>query len=195
MSTDVNHILLIDNYDSFTYNLVELLRQITSKDPVVIKNDQLEINQIANYHKIILSPGPGLPDDAGMLCQVIETYYKSKSILGICLGHQALNIVGGGTLKQLQTVYHGLGTKLHIVQSDPIFEETDLEDIYVGRYHSWAIDELAQEYEVLATDGHDEIMVIRHNKYDLYGLQFHPESILTPYGKGMLTNWLYKNSR
>ncbi len=183
-------VLLIDNYDSFSYNLVECLRQISSIAPKVIKNDALCPRLIAKYQKVILSPGPGLPVHSGQLCSFIKEYYKSKSILGICLGHQAINEVLGGTLKQLRSVYHGLSTGIYIEQPDILFDSIEERRIFVGRYHSWVIDRPAQDIVVTARDAEGHIMAFCHKKYQLYGVQFHPESILTPYGKTILANWL-----
>lgn len=185
------NILIIDNYDSFTYNIVQLIRRVSGQNPDVKRNDQFTINDIAGYHKVILSPGPGLPKDAGLMPEMIKQYAQSKSILGICLGHQAIAEAYGGQLTNMSNVCHGIASDLQIKTQDNLFD--GLPDIISGaRYHSWIIDKatLPDALEVLMEDDQGHIMAIRHKRYDLKGLQFHPESILTPLGEKIIANWI-----
>ena len=184
-------ILVIDNYDSFTYNLVHYLEDLDC-EVTVKRNDQLTLEEIEPFDKIVLSPGPGIPDEAGLLKPIIEKYAPTKSILGVCLGQQAIGEVFGGKLTNLDTVYHGVATKVTItVDNEPIFKNIE-NTIDVGRYHSWVVDEktLPEELEATSFDENGQIMSLRHKKYDVKGVQFHPESVLTPQGKQMLKNWL-----
>lgn len=185
------NIVIIDNYDSFTYNLVALVHEVSGKRPEVIRNDQFELEEISRFDKIILSPGPGLPSEAGLQEEVIRTYAKSKSILGVCLGHQAIGEVFGSKLKNIRKVFHGIATPIEHDASEPMFDGLP-ETFEVGRYHSWVIDEenISDELEVTARDEEGLIMAIRHKNYDVKGVQFHPESILTPDGKTILNNWI-----
>lgn len=186
-------ILVFDNYDSFTYNLVHLVEKITHEKVDVYRNDQIALEKVKDYDKIILSPGPGIPEEAGLLLPLIKEYASTKSILGVCLGHQAIGEAFGGSLINLSTVYHGVATPIQIdrkMKSD-LFQ--DLPDtIEVGRYHSWIIDEknFPEELEITARDENDYIMALQHRKYDVQGVQFHPESILTPDGEKIMRNWL-----
>tara|TARA_X000000368_G_C23040554_1_gene716659 strand:+ start:1588 stop:2151 length:564 start_codon:yes stop_codon:yes gene_type:complete len=182
-------IIVIDNYDSFTYNLVHYLEEL--KCQVTVKrNDQIDIKEIEKFDKIVLSPGPGIPDEAGLLKEIILSYYNSKSILGVCLGHQAIAEVFNGELVNLKTVYHGVATEINIVKEDPLFDNLPT-PLKVGRYHSWVVKEpLPEKLEALAYDQNGQIMALRHKIYDLRGVQFHPESILTEHGKALLKNWL-----
>lgn len=185
-------ILVIDNYDSFTYNLVHYLEAFDC-DVTIIRNDELDIDEVANYDKIVLSPGPGVPNDAGLLKTVIQTYAKSKSILGVCLGQQAIAEVFGGSIINLQKVYHGVATNVNIVvENEPLFEGLE-STIQVGRYHSWSVNpkDLPAVLEVTATDDAGNIMALRHTHLDVKGVQFHPESVLTPHGKQLIKNWIY----
>lgn len=185
-------IFVLDNYDSFTYNLVEAIRIITGSPITVRRNDKFDIKEIEGFDKIILSPGPGIPDEAGMLKQVIETYKATKSILGICLGMQAIGEVCGAKLINLPRVFHGVTTPVKITdRADVIFQGME-EVIDVGRYHSWAIDpeSLPGELKITALDYEGIPMAVSHKVYNLKGLQFHPESIMTRQGNAMLTNWL-----
>lgn len=188
-------ILVFDNYDSFTYNLVHLVEKITHTKVEVYRNDQIAMEKIKDYDKIILSPGPGIPEEAGMLLPLIKEYAGSKSILGVCLGHQAIGEAFGGALTNLSTVYHGVATPIIIDQEkkSPLFEGMD-ETFEVGRYHSWIINEdnFPVELEVTARDENNYIMALQHKKYDVQGVQFHPESVLTPMGETILRNWLKK---
>lgn len=185
-------IALIDNYDSFTYNLYHLLREL-DVDVTVYRNDQFELNDLALYDKILLSPGPGIPSEAGLLTQVIKEYAGKKPILGICLGEQAIGEVFGGTLINLSEVFHGVQTPAHIITDDYIFKGLP-NDIVVGRYHSWVVDAktLPDTLEIISTSDEGQIMALRHKTYDIHGIQFHPESILTPQGKVMISNWINK---
>lgn len=190
----MSKILVFDNYDSFTYNLVHLVEKILHTKVDVCKNDQCNLEEIEAYDQIILSPGPGLPIEAGMLIPVIKHFAASKKILGVCLGHQAIGEAFGAKLKNLQTVFHGVGHPIHINEPiDPIFEGLSQMEL-VGRYHSWVIadDNLPTELTITARDLQGNIMAIRHQQYNLCGVQFHPESILTPSGEKMMRNWLFQ---
>ena len=185
-------ILVFDNYDSFTYNLVHLVKKIVN-DPVdVFRNDQIPLENVSTYDKIILSPGPGIPEEAGLLIPLIKEYAPSKSILGVCLGHQAIGEAFGGSLINLSTVYHGVSTDCNLSAAPgPLFKGLNPK-FKVGRYHSWIIDEetFPEELEVTARDDNNYIMALRHRSYDVQGVQFHPESVLTPDGEIILRNWL-----
>ncbi|MBO4805326.1 MAG: aminodeoxychorismate/anthranilate synthase component II [Paludibacteraceae bacterium] len=185
-------VALIDNYDSFTYNLYHLLREL-EVEVTVYRNDQFRLEELQEFDKILLSPGPGIPSEAGLLMQVIKEYANSKPILGICLGEQAIGESFGGTLINLSEVFHGIQTPAHIVASDYIFEGLS-KDILVGRYHSWVVDadSLPACLEITATSDEGQIMALRHKDLDVRGIQFHPESILTPDGKKMIQNWINK---
>ncbi|MDO1511869.1 aminodeoxychorismate/anthranilate synthase component II [Maribacter confluentis] len=182
-------ILVIDNYDSFTYNLVHYLEELGC-EVIVKRNDQLTLDEVDAFQKIVLSPGPGIPDEAGLLKQIIATYAPTKSIFGVCLGQQAIAEVFGGTLINMDEVYHGIATKINITKEDLIF--TDMpKEIEVGRYHSWVVNaNLPNELEATSVDENGQVMSLRHKKYDVRAVQFHPESVLTPQGKKMLENWL-----
>ncbi|NNK30682.1 MAG: aminodeoxychorismate/anthranilate synthase component II [Flavobacteriaceae bacterium] len=185
----MKRVLVIDNYDSFTYNLVHYLEELGA-EVVVKRNDQLELSEIAPFEKIVLSPGPGIPDEAGLLKDIIAAYAEEKSIFGVCLGQQAIAEVFGGKLINLDNVYHGIATEVHITMADSIFEGLPKE-IPVGRYHSWVVDpELPACLEATSYDTQGQLMSLRHREYDVKGVQFHPESILTPHGKQILENWL-----
>lgn len=183
-------IVVIDNYDSFTYNLVHYLEDLGAI-VTVFRNDEFELNELEVFDKIVLSPGPGIPDEAGLLKEVIKTYAKTKSILGICLGMQAIGEVFGGTLINLEKVYHGVASKITIIENDTIFNNLPNE-IEVGRYHSWVIsnDNFPQNLIITSVDENKNFMSVKHSVYDVRGVQFHPESILTPDGKKILENWL-----
>lgn len=184
-------ILLIDNYDSFTYNLSLLVKSITGAHPVVLRNDKIDMEALQQYDKIMLSPGPGIPTEAGQLLDVIKYYAASKSILGVCLGHQAIGQAFGATLENMSRVYHGIATNIYTCREDLVFDGLG-NDIDVGRYHSWVVsaDNFPAQLEVTAKDEAGYIMALRHRQYDVRGLQFHPESILTPMGRTMIMNWL-----
>ncbi len=189
-------ILVFDNYDSFTYNLVHLVEKITHTRVDVYRNDQLPLEQVAGYDKIILSPGPGIPEEAGLLLPLIKAYAATKSILGVCLGHQAIGEAFGGKLTNLSTVYHGVATEIITGEkskliSSPLFD--GLPDRFlVGRYHSWIVSEesFPDELEITARDEQGYIMALQHKTYDVQGVQFHPESVLTPVGEQIMRNWL-----
>lgn len=184
-------LLVLDNYDSFTYNLVHLIEKIADVDLEVFRNDKIEIKRITEYDKVVLSPGPGIPEEAGILNEVIKTHYKNIPMLGVCLGHQAMGDVFDGTLVNLDRVHHGVATQIEVVKEDYIF--TGLPKAFnVGRYHSWVIESLGDQssFDVTAIDEAGEIMAIAHKDYDLRGVQFHPESILTEYGEELMKNWL-----
>ena len=183
-------VLVIDNYDSFTYNLVHYLEDLNC-DVTVVRNDKLELEDVAPFNKIVLSPGPGIPDEAGLLKAIIEKYAPTKSILGVCLGQQAIGEVFGGSLINLDEVYHGVATNVTIsVDDEYIFNGLD-KNIEVGRYHSWVVNaNLPESLEATSFDANGQIMSLRHKIYDVRGVQYHPESVLTPDGKKILKNWV-----
>ncbi len=182
-------VLMIDNYDSFTYNLVHYLEELGC-EVVVKRNDQLTLEEVEPFENIVLSPGPGIPDEAGLLKPIIKKYGPTKRILGVCLGQQAIAEVFGGTLVNLDQVYHGIATPITITGEDHIFEGIPKE-IQVGRYHSWVVDtNLPDDLMATSFDENGQIMSLKHKTYDVRGVQFHPESVLTPHGKQMLKNWL-----
>ena len=185
-------ILVFDNYDSFTYNLVHLVEKILHLKVDVYRNDEISLEKVKEYDKIILSPGPGIPSEAGLLLPLIKEYAASKSILGVCLGHQAIGEAFGGTLINLDTVFHGIATPIKIINENaPILQGLE-QKVEVGRYHSWIIDRknFPEELEITAVDENDYIMALQHKKYDVQGVQFHPESVLTPCGERIMRNWL-----
>ena len=196
----MQRILVFDNYDSFTYNLVHLVEKILHQKTEVFRNDEIPLEQVAEFDKIILSPGPGIPEEAGLLLPLINAYASSKSILGVCLGHQAIGQAFGGILRNLDTVYHGLATKIFLEKDlQPSVHHNDWyqglpEDPEVGRYHSWVVspENFPAELEITSRDANGYIMSLRHRTYDVQGVQFHPESILTPSGEQMMRNWLDK---
>ncbi|MEM1001752.1 MAG: aminodeoxychorismate/anthranilate synthase component II [Bacteroidota bacterium] len=183
-------VLVIDNYDSFTYNLVHYLQDLACEVEVK-RNDKLELEDIEAFDKILLSPGPGIPDEAGLLKEIITKYADSKSILGVCLGQQAIAEVFGGSIVNLDTVYHGVATTVTLTDViDPLFK--GLKDSFeVGRYHSWVVDnDLPEVLEVTSHDNNGQIMSLKHKILDVKGVQYHPESVLTPNGKKILENWI-----
>jgi anthranilate synthase component 2 len=184
-------ILIFDNYDSFTYNLVHLVKELGFTDVDVYRNDKIALEDIAKYDKIILSPGPGIPSEAGLLLPLIKEYAGKKPILGVCLGHQAIGEAFGAKLSNLEDVYHGVATKIEVIKPDYLFEGLDRE-LEVGRYHSWIVDKegLPGCIEVTAVDNNGQIMALRHKEYDIHGVQFHPESVLTPAGEIIVKNFL-----
>jgi anthranilate synthase component 2 len=191
-------ILVFDNYDSFTYNLVHLVEKIMHEKAEVYRNDEIPLEKVNEYDKIILSPGPGIPQEAGLLLSLIKEYASSKSILGVCLGHQAIGEAFGGKLVNLSTVYHGVATPVKIMNRNSLlishhslFEGLP-DTIEAGRYHSWIVSDenFPDELEVTARDDNNYIMALQHKKYDVQGVQFHPESVLTPLGENILMNWL-----
>lgn len=185
-------ILVFDNYDSFTYNLVHLVEKIIDGKVDVYRNDKIALEKVANYDKIILSPGPGIPEEAGLLLPLIKEYASSKSILGVCLGHQAIGQAFGGKLTNLSSVFHGVATSCTLSDvKSPLF--TDMPRcLEIGRYHSWVVDKegFPNELEITAEDDNGFIMGLQHKNYDVQGVQFHPESVLTPMGDKILRNWL-----
>lgn len=183
-------IVIIDNYDSFTYNLSHLLKELGAEVDVV-RNDKFELKDLEQYDKIVLSPGPGIPSEAGLLLDVIRTYAGRKPILGVCLGHQAMGEVFGASLENLKEVYHGVQTEGTQLGNDYIFEGLP-ERVMMGRYHSWVVakDSVPECLEVTAMSDDGEIMAMRHRQYDIHGIQFHPESVLTPEGKTIVGNFL-----
>jgi anthranilate synthase component II len=186
-------LLVFDNYDSFTYNLVHLVKQVDEAiDVDVYRNDEMPLEKVKDYDKIILSPGPGIPSEAGQLLALIREYAASKSILGVCLGHQAIGEVFGGKLVNLSTVYHGVALNCQLqVAGSQLFRGLPNE-ISVGRYHSWVVstEGFPEDLEITATDDNGYIMALQHKTYDIQGVQFHPESVLTPDGETILRNWL-----
>ena len=189
-------ILIFDNYDSFTYNLVHVVEKIIHGKVDVFRNDKIALEKINDYDKIILSPGPGLPNESGLLLPLIKEYASSKSILGVCLGHQAIGEVFGGNLINLSTVYHGVATNIEIKNErtpskNDVFNNLPGE-MEVGRYHSWIVskEDFPEVLEITAEDAKGYIMALRHKTYDVQGVQFHPESVLTPLGEKMMRNWL-----
>ena len=187
-------ILVVDNYDSFVFNLVHILYNIGVDEVEVLKNDKIDLESINNFDKILLSPGPGIPKEAGLMPEIIKRFASSKSILGICLGHQAIAESFGGSLINMQTPLHGVASALTITQEDYLFDGIS-SGINVGHYHSWIVDnKLPDTLEVLASDESGNIMALRHKEYDVRGLQFHPESVLTESGIAMIANWLKGNS-
>ena len=183
-------VVIIDNYDSFTYNLAHLVKQLGAKVEV-FRNDQFTLNQLERFTKIILSPGPGIPEEAGLLMDVIRTYAGRKPMLGVCLGHQAIAEVFGGKLVNLKEVYHGIATEGTQFGNDPIFSGLP-KRIVMGRYHSWVVDRAGFPdcLEVTAMSDDGQIMALRHRNYNIHGIQFHPESVLTPEGATIVRNWL-----
>jgi anthranilate synthase component 2 len=184
-------ILLLDNYDSFTYNLLHVVKELGATDVEVIRNDQIALDEVERFDKIILSPGPGIPEEAGLLLPIIKRYAPTKSILGVCLGHQAIGQAFGGILENLKEVHHGVQTPVQIIKEDVLFSDLKNE-ILVGRYHSWIVSrkDFPSCLEVTAESSEGEIMALRHKEYKVYGIQFHPESVLTPQGKTIIKNFL-----
>lgn len=184
------NVLVFDNYDSFTYNLVHLVEKILPVQVDVFRNDQIALEDIKRYDKIILSPGPGIPSEAGLLLPLIREYASTKSILGVCLGHQAIGEAFGAKLVNLSTVYHGVATDCRLSEECELFEGLPA-NISVGRYHSWIVsrEDFPVELEVTAEDSNGQIMALQHRKFDVRGVQFHPESVLTPDGEKIVRNW------
>lgn len=186
-------LLVFDNYDSFTYNLVHALRKLGVTDMEIHRNDQISLEEIERFDKIVLSPGPGLPAESGILLELIRKYAPTKSILGVCLGQQAIAEAFGGSLLNLSEVYHGISSIVRVTAPDRLFEGLP-ESLEVGRYHSWVVDPstLPSDLQVTALDDAGMIMALAHQHFDVRGVQFHPESVLTPRGEDMLHNWLTK---
>ena len=194
----MKRLLVLDNYDSFTYNLVHLAKEILGETVDVYRNDAITLDEVATYDRILLSPGPGIPEEAGILLPLIKTFAPTKSLFGVCLGHQAIGEVFGGSLTNLDKVYHGVATHIELcpdlgfsVNRNDWFMGSQ-NKLEVGRYHSWIVSRqnFPSELEATALDEQGMIMALRHRSYDVQGVQFHPESVLTPNGKKMLENWL-----
>ncbi|MBP3230054.1 MAG: aminodeoxychorismate/anthranilate synthase component II [Prevotella sp.] len=183
-------IVIIDNYDSFTYNLSHLVKELGA-DVTVLRNDQFTLPQLQPFDRIILSPGPGIPSEAGLLLDVIRTYAGHKPMLGVCLGHQAIGEVFGAQLVNLSEVFHGVATEGTQLGNDPIFAGLPRR-ITMGRYHSWVVEKesLPDTLEITALSDEGQIMALRHRSYNIHGIQFHPESVLTPQGRGIVRNWM-----
>ena len=184
-------LLVLDNYDSFTYNLVHLLREIGT-DLDVFRNDKIDLEQVSNYDKILLSPGPSLPKEAGIMPQLIEHYASQKNILGVCLGHQAIGEAFGASLSNLSEVQHGVATNVQSIVQENLFLNLP-EKFKVGRYHSWVVEKESLKntpLQIIAEDEQGFVMALKHQSYQVWGLQFHPESILTEFGREILVNWL-----
>lgn len=184
-------IIIIDNYDSFTFNLSHLVKQLGA-ECAAVRNDQFTLTDLEPYDKIILSPGPGIPSEAGLLLDVIRTYAGRKPMLGVCLGHQAIGEAFGARLENLSDVFHGVQTPIHLTASDTLFEGLPASGLQVGRYHSWVVSrhDFPSCLEVTAESEEGQIMALRHRTFDIHGIQFHPESVLTPDGPTILRNWL-----
>lgn len=183
-------ILVIDNYDSFVFNLVHMIYDLGVNEIEVRKNDEIEIEEVAAFDKILLSPGPGIPKEAGNMQQILEVYGSKKSFLGVCLGHQAIAESFGGSLINLKEPLHGIASEMTVSTSDYLFENIP-QKFKVGHYHSWCVNQqLPRNLEILATDSNGNIMALRHKEFDLRGVQFHPESVLTENGKQIINNWL-----
>lgn len=184
-------VLVIDNYDSFTYNLVHLLQELDQAYEVV-RNDKFALEDVASYDKILLSPGPGIPEEAGLLLDVIRTYAQTKSILGICLGQQAIAEVFGGKLYNMPKPLHGVATDIIVTDEEEVLFKDFPRNSKIGRYHSWAVDKeaLPAELKITALDSDGVIMALTHREYDVRGMQFHPESVLTDNGKKLIENWI-----
>jgi anthranilate synthase component 2 len=185
-------VLVFDNYDSFTYNLVQIIERVLNTKVDVVKNDGISLDDIDQYDKIVLSPGPGIPEEAGILLEVIRKYAPKKSILGVCLGQQAIAEAFGGSLINLSEIFHGVATSAELVKTDAKIFKTLSGGLEVGRYHSWVVsrDNFPDELEITAVDQDGMIMALQHKKYDVHGVQFHPESILTPDGEVIIKNFL-----
>lgn len=188
----MTNILVFDNYDSFTYNLVHLVEKIINGKVTVYRNDEIPLEKINDFDKIILSPGPGIPEEAGLLLPLIKAYAPTKSIFGVCLGQQAIGQAFGANLVNLKDVYHGVATPVNIISREGRLFKDLPDQLEVGRYHSWVVEEqsLPAELTITARDEHGYIMGLQHTKYDVSGVQFHPESVLTPHGEKILRNWL-----
>ena len=189
-------LLIIDNYDSFTYNLIQLVEQAGASDYLIVKNDELDELDTDNFDKVIISPGPGIAKEAGQLMWFLDRYYDSKPMLGICLGHEAIAELFGAKLIPMNEPMHGIKNLGHIVNDDKIFKELP-NQFSIGHYHSWILDEsqLPDEFKIILRDENDLNMAIKHESFDLTGLQFHPESIMTDYGLKMISNWLFGSDK
>ena len=188
-------ILILDNYDSFTYNLVHMVEDITGEYPAVFRNDEIKISEIDAYDLIILSPGPGIPDEAGILKEAIKAYAGKKPIFGVCLGLQAITEVFGGSLENLDSVFHGVATTMSVIKKDAVIYKDLPAEFDAARYHSWIASkkDFPTELEITAEDEFGDIMSIQHKEYNISAVQFHPESILTPTGEKMVRNFIEAN--
>ena len=184
-------ILVFDNYDSFTYNLVQMIKEQSNASVDVFRNDEIPLEDVQAYDKILLSPGPGIPSESGLLIPLIKTYAATKSILGVCLGQQAIAEAFGGSLTNLSKVYHGIATPVELIGNSILFEGLP-KTFHVGRYHSWVVNEhdLPADLKVTSKDPEGYIMSLEHTTYDVKGVQYHPESVLTPEGAKIIGNWL-----
>jgi anthranilate synthase component 2 len=184
-------ILVFDNYDSFTYNLVQIIKEQSNASVDVFRNDEIPLEDVKAYDKILLSPGPGIPSESGSLIPLIQAYASTKSILGVCLGQQAIAEAFGGSLTNLSKVYHGIATPVELIGDSVLFEGLP-KTFHVGRYHSWVVNEndLPAELKITSKDADGYIMSLEHNTYDVKGVQYHPESVLTPEGAKIIGNWL-----
>jgi len=189
-------ILVIDNYDSFTYNLVHAIKKISGLPVDVFRNDEITLDEIEKYNKIVLSPGPGLPEESGLLLDIIKTYAPKKSMLGVCLGHQAIGEAFGGKLRNMNRVIHGMATPVKLTGNRSVLFNGLPDSFDVGRYHSWIVEQenLPECFEITSFDNEGRIMSMKHKLFDVEGVQFHPESVLTPLGEKMIENWLGKKS-
>ena len=185
-------ILLLDNYDSFTYNLAHYLRELTGEEVPVVRNDEITLAEVDQFDAIVLSPGPGLPKDAGIMPELLRCYSPVKRILGVCLGMQAIGETFGGSLVNLERVFHGIATPAIILKQNEVLFKGMPREVMVGRYHSWVVSNqgFPDCLEMTAIDDNGQIMALRHKEFDVRGVQFHPESVLTPDGKQMIANWL-----
>ncbi|QGY44108.1 aminodeoxychorismate/anthranilate synthase component II [Maribellus comscasis] len=185
-------IVVIDNYDSFTYNLVHAIKKISGLPVDVFRNDEIALEDLEKYDKIVLSPGPGIPEEAGLLLKIIKEYAPKKSMLGVCLGHQAIGEAFGGKLHNMSRVLHGIATPVELTEIKSVLFDGLPKTLEVGRYHSWIVqqEELPDCLEVTSYDNDGFIMSMKHKEYDVQGVQFHPESVLTPLGEKMIENWL-----
>lgn len=187
-------IIIIDNYDSFTYNLVHAIRKISGEDVKVVRNDEVTLEELEDFDKIVLSPGPGLPSESGLLIPVIREFASRKSILGVCLGHQAIGEVFGGKLLNMNKVLHGIATPVNVISRSTTLFDGMPDQFEAGRYHSWIVDNdgFPECLEITSVDNENRIMSLRHKEFQVEGVQFHPESVLTPLGEKLIENWLYK---
>ncbi|MBE0422720.1 MAG: aminodeoxychorismate/anthranilate synthase component II [Lutibacter sp.] len=188
-------ILIIDNYDSFTYNLVHLVENITGEYPSVFRNDEITVEAVGKYDIIMLSPGPGIPDEAGILKEVIKTYAATKPIFGVCLGLQAITEVFGGSLENLENVFHGVATTMKVISPDAVIYKNIPAEFEAARYHSWiaSLKDFPEELEITAVDEFGSVMSLQHKKYNICAVQYHPESILTPIGEQIVRNFIEAN--
>lgn len=189
-------ILVIDNYDSFTWNLVHAIRKVSGLPVSVVRNDEIDLVSVEAFDKIVLSPGPGIPSESGLLKPIISRYAPHKSILGVCLGHQAIGEVFGARLLNMERVIHGMASPVNVISNNSVLYRNIPVSFEAGRYHSWIVDgeNLPECLEVTGVDGENRIMSLRHKTFDVEGVQFHPESVLTPLGELIISNWLFSKS-